>query len=881
MRPVKLSFCGINFDKLSAGGLFGIFGDTGSGKSTILDCINFALYGNVDRSKKKTDIINYNCEQAEVEYDFTLLSDGRRKKYRVERSIKKKNGLGKAMLYVDDGDGKLQCIADNTTSVNAKVEEILGLNAEDFRKCIALPQGEFAQFVQCAPSERFKIIERLFSLNRYGDGLRENIAIREGEVEAEYLTASGELSAYAEITDESLEECKNNFDSCQKDLKQAEEDYADLKVKSENANALLKSKTELLNARGELDKYLQQSEKMEALRILLQRAPGCERVCEINSRLASMRARLDKERAATDECRAKCDALEANYEKTEKQLADGNFEEKISEIKVKIAAFEAARADISELAETDKDLRVLRDKYRTAVLNCDKLRDEQYAALKQAEYVKNKLDECKVEDLSEILEEKLKPAILRGEYTEQLVYAGDLRESIKGYDDNSELYKFLREELTARISLYEQKIREIHSEKVDIDKVINDFKKKSATREGLLKDYNDKCARLADCKKNCAIADSEAENFKRKGEELKARFNKIKEKLEGIFGQGTTDYGQAVKDLKTGCDKLTAERDRLQKVCGDIKAEIDGVKMRMGQSAAMADALSGDIKDLGEKLDKSLKESGYAEVSECEEVVNTVRSHGDAQKELAAYDGKIVALNEKISSLSAVKGIESVSVEEVEKIITDFSAAERAVKEKHAAFRLSEEAYKRQEAMLTKKKQGEKALAAISKRRELVLQLKELTRGNKFLEYIAGEYLAEVSKAASVTLLKLTGGRYFLTYDDNFYVGDNYNEGNKRGVNTLSGGETFLVSLSLALALSSAICKGSLKSIEFFFLDEGFGTLDESLVDTVMDSLEKLRSADFTIGIISHVEELKHRIENKIIVDKATETHGSTISVYA
>ena len=66
---------------------------------------------------------------------------------------------------------------------------------------------------------------------------------------------------------------------------------------------------------------------------------------------------------------------------------------------------------------------------------------------------------------------------------------------------------------------------------------------------------------------------------------------------------------------------------------------------------------------------------------------------------------------------------------------------------------------------------------------------------------------------------------------------------------------------------------------EFFFLDEGFGTLDESLVDTVMDTLEKLRSSDFTIGIISHVEELKHRIDSKITVNKATETHGSAVTL--
>lgn len=88
-----------------------------------------------------------------------------------------------------------------------------------------------------------------------------------------------------------------------------------------------------------------------------------------------------------------------------------------------------------------------------------------------------------------------------------------------------------------------------------------------------------------------------------------------------------------------------------------------------------------------------------------------------------------------------------------------------------------------------------------------------------------------------------------------------------------------MVSLSLALALSQTICFKSQKSIEFFFLDEGFGTLDSSMVDTVMSALEKLKSSAFIIGVISHVDELKHRISNKITVNKATETHGSTVSV--
>ena len=156
-------------------------------------------------------------------------------------------------------------------------------------------------------------------------------------------------------------------------------------------------------------------------------------------------------------------------------------------------------------------------------------------------------------------------------------------------------------------------------------------------------------------------------------------------------------------------------------------------------------------------------------------------------------------------------------------------------------------------------------------------RLKKLLEGNKFMEFVAEEYLQTVALNASKRLLSLTGGRYFLRYDGGFFVGDNFDGGNLRTVSTLSGGETFLVSLSLAIALSAEICARSLRPNEFFFLDEGFGTLDEKLVDVVMDSLEKLKNENLTVGIISHVEELKHRISRKLSVKKATEKHGSQI----
>lgn len=887
MKPIKLVFCGINsfserteinFEKLTANGLFGIFGETGSGKSTILDCINFALYGNIDRSKKKIDIINYNCEQAEVEYEFTMLSDGSRKKYRVERSIKKKSGLGKAMLYKYDGD-KSVCVADNTTSVNAAIESIIGLNAEDFRKCIALPQGEFAQFVQCAPAERFKIIERLFSLSRYGEGLREKLNKRGDEVEARYNTAVGELAAYEGVTAESVEQSKIEYESAKTALDDLEKSGGKIKSDAEYANTLYKSKLQLESAQKELDSQLMQSDSMENFRRIIKSGPLCKRVCEIAGELEQKRREIKEEKDRAASLQGEFSTLSARYEKQVEEFAKCDFENKISDLKVKLASLESAASDIDELAETDKNLRILRDKFRTAVLNGDKLRDEECAAFKSAEDVKKRLDECVSEDLTEVLEVKLKPAILRGEYTGQIVYFGDLRESLKDYNDDSELYKFIREELTSRIKFYEGKILALQTEKVDVEETINAFKEQSAKREKLLKEYNEKSEKLAKCRQNSAVSDNQIATLKREGEKQKARYVKMKEKLDALFGENECGYSEILKNFKTKCASLIAERDKEDREKEQSKSRLDGLKIQIEKSSVKASALEDAINTLEKQLAAAVKESGYTTVEECGNVLKTLQTHADGERELSAYDEKLAALKSKIAELNAVEGIKTVDAEQVNKANSRLSDWEMAVKEKHSQVRLNQSNFVRLSELLVKKTANEDALKQIIRRRELVSQLKELTRGNKFLEYIAGEYLSDISKSASVTLLRLTGGRYFLTYDDSFYVGDNYNEGKRRGVNTLSGGETFLVSLSLALALSTAICKGSLKSIEFFFLDEGFGTLDESLVDTVMDSLEKLRSSDFTIGIISHVEELKHRIENKILVNKATETRGSTASV--
>ncbi|WP_438346882.1 AAA family ATPase [Paenibacillus sp. FA6] len=161
---------------------------------------------------------------------------------------------------------------------------------------------------------------------------------------------------------------------------------------------------------------------------------------------------------------------------------------------------------------------------------------------------------------------------------------------------------------------------------------------------------------------------------------------------------------------------------------------------------------------------------------------------------------------------------------------------------------------------------------------EQLSKLQSCLRGNAFVEYIAEEQLMQVSQAASQRLLFLTRQRYALEVDSGggFVIRDDANGGTRRPVSTLSGGETFLTSLSLALALSAQIQLRGQYPLQFFFLDEGFGTLDPDLLEMVITSLERLHSDHLSVGIISHVPELRARLPRKLVVLPAENAGGGS-----
>jgi len=178
------------------------------------------------------------------------------------------------------------------------------------------------------------------------------------------------------------------------------------------------------------------------------------------------------------------------------------------------------------------------------------------------------------------------------------------------------------------------------------------------------------------------------------------------------------------------------------------------------------------------------------------------------------------------------------------------------------------------------KKELAKQQATLDKRKDNLSTLAKLFRSSGFVNFISSVYLQDLCSAANERFFKLTKQQLKLevTEDNSFNVRDYLNNGKTRHVKTLSGGQTFQISLCLALALAESIKQQSQSKQNFFFLDEGFGTLDKESLHIVFDTLKSLRKEQRVVGVISHVEELQNEIDVCLNIVK-DEERGSLITV--
>ena len=177
-----------------------------------------------------------------------------------------------------------------------------------------------------------------------------------------------------------------------------------------------------------------------------------------------------------------------------------------------------------------------------------------------------------------------------------------------------------------------------------------------------------------------------------------------------------------------------------------------------------------------------------------------------------------------------------------------------------------------------KKTKLENDIKLITDKYESAKKLYDIVKDGLFEKYIAKKYMEVITKIANKKLNLISKSQFTLRYEnDNFIIIDNFSDETSRPATTLSGGETFIVSLALSLALSETITRSSNKKINFLFLDEGFGTLDKELAETVISALIKLDDGIIHIGLISHSELLEESLKNKVYISKTPS--GSKIKI--
>ena len=853
MRPVRLAFCGINsfsepaaidFARLTDYGIFGIFGDTGSGKSTILDCIVYALYGTTPRLPQNSylEFINYRCAEAYIDFTFEIVYEGRRRTYRVLHKLKRQGTDPHTVTLTElTGEGEV-LLSASVREAFEKLKDIIGLDQNDFSKCIALPQGEFSQFVKAAARDRLRLIAGLFDLEKYGLRLTQRVNERCGETKLRADVLDAKLQAYEDITEEgnkalagriaSLKGEQDALDGSLKALREQEKEYATSLVRrreAEEASARLAKLEAKLPAMEELGRELSRLEKAVA-------------VCNASRAVSALRQREE----AADAQYAEAGKKYAAAAEACKSLAPDAEEKLEAEI--------AALGELSVRAQAAEEKRGQRERAAARLAEAAaKLAAEgsaeQFSYETERRALEEKLAACGQEDFFTFAETHGKAALLRKEYAG---FSDELDALTRKYPviapDSvplSEKYRDLSKGEKTDISALRRAYEAREEEKRTLHDALNALEKKQGA-------YALKVQRIAQLNAEKARAEEEL-----------ARLGDADETLP------------SAGEIRAQIEQKQTEKRRLIELArklGDARAAAETAL------AAAEERKRGASLALGEGIARYREAMGGGGFSSPEEAERLVAKYGtgDARGAYEQFMRDHAVAKAKCAELPA-EDLSSFTEEGLARLRGETADAETARGSCIRELALAEDRLAFCRNALQEKNALEAERAGVQKHYQRLLLLKKLVESNRFVEFVAEEYLQTIAVNASARLLSLTGGRYFLRYEKGFTVGDNFNGGQARPVYTLSGGETFLVSLSLALALGTEICARSLRPIEFFFLDEGFGTLDSRLVDTVMDSLEKLRSENLTIGIISHVEELKNRIDRKLTVEKATEESGSKI----
>ena len=362
---------------------------------------------------------------------------------------------------------------------------------------------------------------------------------------------------------------------------------------------------------------------------------------------------------------------------------------------------------------------------------------------------------------------------------------------------------------------------------------------------------------------------------------LKEKVTQKQEQIRAKIGTETNPevYLQTLEDSLSNLRKIYQEAKRKKEEAENLLKQSEEVwQILQGTKTGNEEAL----KNARTYLEEELKQQGFLNREEVRKALLSKECQERYQEEIEEYVRQMQQTQAQIENVEKRLAGRKVEKEIYEEAVTNCEMLDREKREKEEILIATRQEIKRMEEHLKQQSEIRKVLSEIEHRLAILEDLRSVTRGKRFVEFLATERLRYISKSASKRLYEITNGNYELEIneDGEFIIRDNKNGGVRRQTATLSGGETFVTSLALALALSAEIQLKGTAPLELFFLDEGFGSLDDMLLDIVMESLEKIHNEHLKVGIISHVESVKARVPIRLMVTPAeTGVSGSRVNI--
>ena len=560
MRPIKLKIKGINsfieeqtidFEKLSDRGLFGIFGPTGSGKSTVLDGITLALYGKVAR--ESNNYINTNCESANVSFEFQI-SGVENKRYLVEREFKKdkktENAKSGKCKVVDLTGGIPEVLADSKTMVDNKCKEIIGLNLDDFTRTVVLPQGKFSEFLKLEGVDRRRMLERLFNLQQYGDDLSRKLSYEINKERTENSVLMGQLKGYEDFSEEKLKERKEAFEEINKELESTYINVQKLEKQYENQKIVWDLQLELKELRCKKKVLEDKKDAIESCKEKVLLGEGAGKVIpyiESYEKTIGDILSFEKDKVAFEEA--------VEFSKVQKEKADLQWQQCRDDKEGKLPDFIIKKQKAEDALKEKELLEEIKKEIITIEKNLAKYKQELSEKAKLTANLS-----CEMAEISSKIEKN-------EEKSEQLKVDGNLKEKVlegaRIKDKLEDILKFKNENETKNLRI-QREVKDLEFKENHLREI---FKEKQ-------KDYEKKKFILEDIVHRCPGNQDDIVALQKKLLETKEKWNRYND-----YRKVMETSKENLRDYETSLEKEEAKKILLEHSVSELKEKIRDIEI--------------------------------------------------------------------------------------------------------------------------------------------------------------------------------------------------------------------------------------------------------------------------------------------------------------